>query len=83
MVNVCIGLFLSLNKTKIAPLVVLGAIFQIVLISLFHSSFFQVIGVSVFVSFVLLICLLTYFFKSFGELPKLKGAIPFISPPGQ
>jgi len=82
MVNVCVSLFLSLNKTKIMPLVVLGAIFQIILICLFHNSFFQVIGVSVFVTFILLIFLLIYFLKNYGELPKLKGTIPFVSSPG-
>lgn len=65
LVNVCVGFFLSFNETKIAPLVILAAILQIIFIYLFHENFYQIIQVSIIVSFGLFISLLTYYFKKF------------------
>jgi O-antigen/teichoic acid export membrane protein len=65
MINVCVNFFLSLNKTKIAPLIVVAALAQIVLIYIFHSNFYQVIAVSILVSSALLIALIIYYLKLF------------------
>lgn len=81
MVNVCVGFFLSLNKTKISYLVVSGALAQIILIYLFHSSFYQIIGVSLIVSSLLLVSLLYVFFKNYGNFGKLKENIAFLNSP--
>ena len=79
MVNVCVNFFLSLNKTNISLLVVLAAISQIVLIYIFHSSFYQVIGVSLLISVLLLIVLLFLFIKNYGNFGKLKENAAFIN----
>lgn len=66
LVNVCVNFFLSFNETKIWLLVIPAAVIQIGLIYLFHSDFFQVIYISIFVSFGLLLALLSYYFKKFS-----------------
>ncbi|OGH11584.1 MAG: hypothetical protein A3B38_02120 [Candidatus Levybacteria bacterium RIFCSPLOWO2_01_FULL_36_13] len=66
MVNVCVNLFLSFNQTKIWLLVIPVAILQIVFIYLYHADFYQIIYVSIFSSSILLIALLSYYFKKFG-----------------
>ena len=81
MVNVCVNFFLSLNKTNISFLVVFAAILQIVLIYMFHSSFYQVIGVSLIVLVILLTVLLYLFFKNYGSLGKLKETIAILNTP--
>lgn len=68
--NVFISFFLSLNKTKISILVLAGAISQIVAINFMHNSFFQVIGVSLFISSLLLITLLLYYILVYGKAFK-------------
>jgi len=65
LINVCVNFFLSLNKTKIAPLILLAAVLQIILISLFHANFFQVIGASLTVCTVLFVMLLGYYVHQF------------------
>lgn len=81
MVNVCVGFFLSLNKTRIWIWVVAAAILQIVLIFIYHNSFYQVIGISLSVLSLLLICLLCIFFKNYGNFKKLKESIAFVNNP--
>lgn len=81
MVNVCVNFFLSLNKTNISFLVVFAAILQIVLIYMFHSSFYQVIGVSLIVLIILLTVLLYLFFKNYGDFGKLKETIAILNTP--
>lgn len=81
LVNVCVNFFLSLNKTNISFLVVFAAILQIVLIYMFHSSFYQVISVSLFVLTILLLALLFIFFKNYGNFGKLKETIAILNTP--
>lgn len=81
MVNVCVNFFLSLNKTSVSLYVVSAAILQIVLIYIFHSSFYQVIGVSLFTLLILLVILLYLFFKNYGDLKKLKDTISVLNNP--
>jgi len=65
LVNVCVSFFLSLNKTNIVILVALAAILQIILIYIFHSNFYQIIGISFSILVILLIVLLYLFFKNY------------------
>ncbi len=62
-VNVFVNLLLSLNKTKVVYPVITFAIAQILLISLFHTSFGQIINISIFTSLGLLVFLSLYYFK--------------------
>lgn len=75
MVNVCVNFFLSLNKTNISILVVLAAVSQIILIYIFHSNFYQVIGVSLFVSVLLLISLLIYYLLQLGKFKRTPNPV--------
>jgi len=81
LVNVCVNFFLSLNKTNICVPVVLAAVSQIILIYIFHSDFYQVIGVSLLVSVLLFITLLIIFFKNFGNFRQLRETITFANNP--
>lgn len=81
LVNVCVSLFLSLNKMKIVPMVVGGAVLQALLITLFHGSFYQVIGVSLMVCSLLLLALLIYYFVNYGKFKKLPRAAFVENPP--
>ena len=65
LINVCVNFFLSVNKTNIAPFVAGASILQIVLIFFYHDNFYQVIGASMLACIILLIFLLSYFFKNF------------------
>jgi len=77
--NVFVNFFLSIKKTKIFFVVGVGALFQMVLISFFHKTFFQVINVSLSVSLLVLIILLLLYIKEYGSLKKIKSIVPFIS----
>ncbi len=79
LVNVCVNFFLSLNKTNISILVVLAAVSQVILIYIFHSNFYQVIGVSLLVLVILLLALLYIFFKNYGNFGKLKETIVILN----
>ena len=82
LVNVCVYFFLSLNKTNISIFVVLAALSQIILIYIFHSNFYQIIGASLLVSALLFITLLFIFFKNYGNFGKIKESIAFLNTPG-
>ncbi len=60
LLNITISFLLSLKKTVIAYLVAFFAFFQIVLIYIFHSNFYQIIYVSLFCVSSLLILLWIY-----------------------
>ena len=81
MVNICVNFFLSFNKTKIVFLVILASLLQIILIYLFHANFYQVIGISLSLSLVLLVALLFYYFKLFGNLKNIKNSLTFSGTP--
>lgn len=65
MLNICVSFFLSINRTRIVFPVTFAAIVQIILIYIFHSNFYEVIGVSVLSSSALLIVLVLYYLKLF------------------
>ncbi len=79
MLNVCVNFFLSLKKTDIFIVVGLGAIIQIILISLFHKTFSHVIGASLISSMLVLIVLLIYYFKEYGSFRKIKETVSLIN----
>ncbi|MGA2911272.1 MAG: oligosaccharide flippase family protein [Candidatus Levyibacteriota bacterium] len=78
LINVCVNFFLSLNKTKIAPLVVGASALQIILICIFHSNFYQVIADSIVASLILLAALIVYYLFLFANPQKIKDFIPLI-----
>jgi len=79
LLNVCVNFFLSLKKTGIFISVGLGAILQIILITLFHKTFFHVIGASLVSSVLVLITILIYYFKEYGSFRKIKETAAFIN----
>lgn len=67
LLNVLVNFFLSLKKTEVSILVILGAVLQAVLISLYHATFYQIITISIIATLVLLILLLFYYFKNYAS----------------
>jgi O-antigen/teichoic acid export membrane protein len=53
--------FLSIKKTKIYIPLAAGAILQIIMISLYHKSFIQIITISASITLLLIVCLLIYY----------------------
>ena len=64
--NVVVNFFLSIKKTKIVMPCLLTSVLQIVLISLFHESFQQIIYISISACTLLLATLLLYYIKQYG-----------------
>lgn len=62
-VYLVLNFFLSIGKTKIYIPTMIGACLQIVLIYLFHDSFFSIITISITILSVLLLIFLFYFIK--------------------
>lgn len=75
LVNICVSFFLSVNKTNIFIPIILAATSQVVLIYVFHSDFYQIIGVSILVLFVLFAFLLYLFFKNYANFGRLKKTV--------
>jgi len=69
-VNVFAIFFLSVKPKFITYLLSLGAILQIITISLFHHTFYQVIIDSMTVALLLLFILLLYYGKTYGFFKK-------------
>lgn len=61
--NVFVSFFLSIKKTKVSLIVLLFAVIQIALMWIYHSSFSQIISVSIFSSVLLMISLVMYYLK--------------------
>jgi O-antigen/teichoic acid export membrane protein len=82
LVNVCVNFFLSLNITRVFIPVVITAILQIILIYIFHSDLYHIIGVSI-ISLTILFAFLVYMFlKKYGNFGKLKENIVVLNGPG-
>lgn len=80
LINVCVNFFLSLSKTKIAPLVVGASVLQIVLICLFHNNFYQVIADSIISLSILFVALIIYYLFLFASPKAIKNFLPFFNP---
>jgi O-antigen/teichoic acid export membrane protein len=79
--NVCVNFFLSIGKTKIFIPVIIATILQIILIYIFHNSFFQVIGVSLGVSSILLAYLLIVFAKDYMNFKDIRSSLSLVNGP--
>ncbi len=64
LVSILVNFFLSIKKTKIFIPIIICALLQVVLISVWHDVIFHVIVSSFFVTGLLLIFLLIYYFKT-------------------
>jgi O-antigen/teichoic acid export membrane protein len=79
-VNIFVNFFLSINKTVISFMVVGAALLQIVLLWIYHSDFYQIITISIFVLTLLLTILLFVFLKNFTSLAHIKKIYLFLIP---
>lgn len=61
LVSIMANFYLSINKTNIMYPLLFGAIFQVVLITLYHQNFIQIILSSLFVTLAVLVVLLIYY----------------------
>ena len=80
LINVCVNFFLSLNKTRIAPLVIGASALQIILICILHNNFYQVITDSIVATSMLFAALILYYLFLFANPRKVKDFMPFSSP---
>lgn len=81
LVNVCVNLFLSLNKTKVFIPVVIAAISQIILIYKYHSNFYEVISVSLITTTLLFFTLAFAFFLNYKSIRKIQESSAFPASP--
>jgi len=72
LLTVTTNFYLSIKKTNVFVPIIIGAIIQVLLIFLYHNSFFQIIFVSGLTSFLLLIFLLLNLFISNNKQGKNK-----------
>lgn len=79
LINVFINFFLSLKRTKVFLLAFGAAIVQIVLITIFHATLYQVVLDSIIVSFSLLLSLFIFYLFEYKDLAKGKEEL-LISP---
>ena len=68
MLNVCVNFFLSIGNIKATSIVIFGAILQIILLTLFHANFAQVIQISVAVCLMVLVGFLWNFYRLLKSL---------------
>lgn len=61
LLTIVTNFYLSINKTKVYIPILIGAVLQILLILLYHNTFFQIVIISLVITFVLLIGLLLYY----------------------
>lgn len=61
LLTIIANFYLSIKKTKVCIPILIGAFLQIVLITLYHASIFQVIMISLKITFLLVIILLLYY----------------------
>ena len=63
--------FLSIKKTNVYIPVLLAALSQLLLITLYHGSLFVVVAISLLAALILLVTLVAYYIKIHGEYRKL------------
>ncbi len=80
-VNVLVNFFLSLKKTLVAFVVGIDALLQILLIFMFHSNFSQIITISLGLSLLLMVILLLYYVKEYGNKEKILLRLGFLNNP--
>lgn len=68
--SVLINFYLAINKTKVYIPIIVGTISQCILIFIFHETFLQVILVTLSILGLLLILLLLYYWRLYGQTAK-------------
>ena len=63
--------FLSIKKTNVYIPVLIAALSQLLFITIYHSSLFMVVVISLLVALILLAVLVIYYIKTYGEYRKL------------
>lgn len=61
MLSIISNFYLSIKKTKVFIPIILGALLQMVLVFLYHQTFFQIVIISLTITFLLVISLLLYY----------------------
>ena len=65
--------FLSIKKTNVYIPILLAALSQLLLITLYHGSLFVVVIISLLVTLVLLATLIIYYIKTYGEYKRINN----------
>lgn len=67
--------FLSIKKTSVYIPVLLAALGQLLLITFYHGSFSMIVTISLLVALILLVVLVAYYIKIYGEYRKLSKQV--------
>lgn len=70
LLSILANFYLSISKVKIFVPIILGSIAQAILISIFHETFLQIILISLSIAGLLLVILLLYYWRLYGENRK-------------
>ncbi len=70
LLSVLTNFYLSINKVKIFIPIIIASMSQVILIWIFHGTFLQVIFISLGIASLLLISLLLYYWKLYGNEAK-------------
>ena len=65
--------FLSIKKTNVYIPVLLAALTQLLLITLYHGSLFMVVVISLLTALILLATLVVYYMKTYGEYKRINN----------
>lgn len=65
--------FLSIKKTNVYIPVLFAATIQLLLITLYHGSLLTVISISLLVALILLVTLIIYYIKTYGEYRRVNN----------
>ncbi len=68
LINLFVNFFFAITKIIFIPLLILAAASQVIFISIFHQSIYQIITVSIIVSALLLFSLILIFIKEIAEM---------------
>lgn len=74
-INLLINFFLSINRTNIVYVVLLGAIVQAVVIFIYHASISSVINISLMVTTVVTAILFFYYISIVAKKPVIKSKL--------
>lgn len=75
--------FLSIKKTNVCIPVLIAAVSQLLLINFYHASLFAVIAISLSVALILLVALIIYYIKNYGEYRRIRNKQAVIGMTGE
>lgn len=75
LISLFVYYFLSIKKTNVFIPVLAAALVQLLSIILYHGSLFAVVAISLFVSLALLLVLVIYYLKTYGDYKRISHVV--------